>query len=88
MKKLLLLMMPMFLVGLILGSVALAKGGLTVIDGTTMIVELAPGMPGFPTMQATTGPLAPSGGPSLLLPGAALLLGTGVLTYSVLRRGR
>lgn len=88
MKRMLLLMMAMFLVGLFLGSLAMAQGGLTVIDGTTMMVDLAPGAPGFPTMQATTGPLVPSGGPSILLPGAALLLGTGVLTYSVLRRGR
>jgi hypothetical protein len=31
-------------------------------------------------------PLAPSGGPAILLPAAALLLGSGILTYSILRR--
>ena len=31
-------------------------------------------------------PLPPSGGPEILLPAAALLLGSGVLTYAVLRR--
>ncbi len=39
--------------------------------------------------QETTddaGMLAPSGGPDLLLPAAALLLGAGVLSYAVLRR--
>ncbi len=36
----------------------------------------------------TTGPLAQSGGYSILLPAAALLLGAGVLTYTILRRGR
>jgi len=35
----------------------------------------------------TTGaPLPGSGGPSILLPAAALLLGSGVLTYAILRR--
>ncbi len=34
----------------------------------------------------TTGPLPPSGGPAILLPAAALLLGSGILTYAVLRR--
>jgi hypothetical protein len=40
-------------------------------------------------VQETTddaGVLAPSGGPDLLLPAAALLLGAGVLSYAVLRR--
>jgi hypothetical protein len=39
-------------------------------------------------MQETTpaGPLAPTGGPAILLPAAALLLGSGVLTYAILRR--
>jgi hypothetical protein len=30
--------------------------------------------------------LPPSGGPAILLPAAALLLGSGVLTYAILRR--
>jgi hypothetical protein len=79
----LLLTMAMFLVGLFLGSVALAQGT-TMIDGG-FDVAITTNHDGIPL---TTAPLAPSGGPSLLLPGAALLLGTGVLTYSVLRRGR
>jgi hypothetical protein len=44
-----------------------------------------------PTMQGTQGPLAPlppSGGPAILFPAAALLLGAGVLTYAVLSRRR
>ena len=32
------------------------------------------------------GPLAPSGGPAIILPAAALLLGSGILTYAILRR--
>jgi hypothetical protein len=41
------------------------------------------------TPMAETTPmngLAPSGGPAILLPAAALLLGSGVLTYAILRR--
>ena len=38
------------------------------------------------TMMGTQPPLGPTGGPSLLLPAAALLLGSGVLTYAILRR--
>jgi hypothetical protein len=32
------------------------------------------------------GPIPPSGGPAILLPAAALLLGSGILTYAILRR--
>src|SRR5829696_2028500 len=31
-------------------------------------------------------PVPPSGGPAILLPAAALLLGSGILTYAILRR--
>jgi hypothetical protein len=36
--------------------------------------------------QAVGGRLAPTGGPAILLPAAALLLGSGVMTYAILRR--
>jgi hypothetical protein len=42
-----------------------------------------------PTPEAAATPtpgLAPSGGPALALPAAALLLGSGILTYAILRR--
>jgi hypothetical protein len=39
-----------------------------------------------PMAETTPGPLAPSGGMSVLLPAAALVAGAGVLTYAVLRR--
>ena len=41
---------------------------------------------GATPMEETTPALAPSGGPAILLPAAALLLGSGVLTYAILRR--
>jgi hypothetical protein len=86
MKKMLLLTMAMVLVGLFLGSVALAQT--TVMHGTTFFFEDG-GFAVAPTTASTPyGPLAPSGGPSILLPAAALVLGTGVLTYTILRRDR
>jgi hypothetical protein len=33
-----------------------------------------------------TGDIPESGGPAILLPAAALLLGSGILTYAILRR--
>jgi hypothetical protein len=75
MKRLLLLTMAMCLVGLFLGSVALAQD-LTVLHGTTIIRP----------RPLTVADLGPTGGPSLLLAAAALLLGTGVLTHAILRR--
>jgi len=71
MKRAILLATAALLLMLVLAPVALAQG--TTMMGTTM---------------ATTAPggLAPSGGPAILLPAAALLLGSGVLTYAILRR--
>jgi hypothetical protein len=77
MKKMLLLTVAMFLVGLFFGSVALAQGTATGMD-----------LHGAPTIRNPTAvDLAPSGGgPSILLPGAALLLGSGTLIYAIVRR--
>jgi hypothetical protein len=38
------------------------------------------------TVGASPSAVPPSGGPSILLPAAALLLGSGILTYAILRR--
>jgi hypothetical protein len=70
MRRILLLTAATLLVGLLLGSVALAQG-------TEMTATVA---------ETTPGALTPSGGPSILLPAAALLVGAGVLTYAILRR--
>jgi hypothetical protein len=65
---------------LVLTQMALAQDS-TMIDGTTMFgttVQFGGGV---------GGPLVPaSGGPSILLPAVALLLGSGILTYAILRR--
>jgi hypothetical protein len=43
-------------------------------------------MPASPTASPVPGDLDPTGGPAILLPAAALLLGSGILTYAILRR--
>lgn len=54
-------------------------GGSTMMGGQT-------GMMGGSTSAGTGSDLPESGGPAILLPAAALLLGSGILTYAVLRR--
>ena len=77
MKRAIFLATAALLVMLVLAPVALAQG-------TTMMETT---MAGATQMQGTTGgPLPGSGGPAILLPAAALLLGSGILTYAVLRR--
>ncbi len=49
-------------------------------------VALAQETTAMTAAETTPGPLAPSGGISIVLRAAALLMGVGVLTYAVLRR--
>jgi hypothetical protein len=74
MKKAIFLAMAALLAMLILVPMAVAQD-------TTMIMT---------TMETTVppsgGPIPESGGPAILLPAAALLLGSGILTYAILRR--
>ena len=87
MKRAIFLATAALLVMLVLAPVALAQD-------TTMMTEdtQAPGggqtemRTQAPAGERTGKPLPPSGGPEILLPAAALLLGSGVLTYAVLRR--
>ena len=88
MKRAIFLATAALLVMLVLAPVALAQDT-TAMTGQTQ----APGGGGTmgktqaPGGGGTAGkPLPPSGGPEILLPAAALLLGSGVLTYAVLRR--
>ena len=74
MKRILLLTVATLLLGLLLSSAVLAQGT-TEMTAATTAMETTP-----------AGDLAPSGGQSILLPAAALLLGTGVLTYAIFRR--
>ena len=53
---------------------------------TLVLVLMVALAQGTTAMEATGAPLPGRGGPSILLPAAALLLGSGVLTYAILRR--
>jgi len=76
MKRAIFLATAALLLMLVLAPVALAQD--TVMQETVMQTVMQE--------QTTTGPLPESGGPAILLPAAALLLGSGILTYAVLRR--
>ena len=77
MKRAIFLATAALLLMLVLAPVALAQD--TMMQETMMMTEDT-------MMEGTTGPLPESGGPAILLPAAALLLGSGILTYAVLRR--
>jgi hypothetical protein len=77
-KRVVYLAMAALVAMLILVPTAMAQEEMTVMQEETMMME-------------TTQPLPKSGGPaigstSVLLPAAALLLGSGVLAFAVLRR--
>jgi hypothetical protein len=64
------------------GQTAMKAGGQTAMKAGGQTVMAA----GQTAMGAGGQPLPGSGGPAILLPAAALLLGSGVLTYAILRR--
>ena len=73
MKRTIFLATAALLAMLVLMPMALAQDT-TMMMGTTMMTgSPSPGIP-------------ESGGPAILLPAAALLLGSGILTYAILRR--
>jgi hypothetical protein len=63
-------------VSLLVASSALAHGGHGHTGATTVVAS----------ETTAVGTLSASGGPALLLPAVALLLGAGVLSYAVLRQ--
>jgi len=73
MKRAIFLAMAALLAMLILMPMAMGQG-----PGNTTIIT---------NMAGPSGPAIPeSGGPAILLPAASLLLGSGILTYAILRR--
>ena len=72
MKRAIFLATAALLAMLILAPMALAQGT-TILSTHFDYFSPAPNIP-------------PSGGPAIVLPAAALLLGSGILTYAILRR--
>ena len=73
MKRLAVLVVAALLAMMVFAPVGLAQDTM-MMEETTVI------------MEDTGGPLPQSGGPAILLPAAALLLGSGILAFAVLRR--
>jgi hypothetical protein len=95
-KKLLLLVALSTLGTLMFASVASAQSGGNSASASGSVSasgcnpDVAPGCGGdvIYTSSSSASPIAvpPSGGPAILLPAAVLLLGSGILTYAILRR--
>jgi hypothetical protein len=96
MKRAIFLATAALLVMLVLAPVAMAQdtamkaGGQTVMGAGGQTVMGAGGQTVMAGGQTAVGggarPLPGSGGPAILLPAAALLLGSGILTYAIVRR--
>ena len=84
MKRIILLAMVAFMAMLVLAPMAMAQDT-TMMMGTTMMMEDSM-MEMTGSGQMDEGDLPSSGGPAILLPAAALLVGSGILTYAILRR--
>jgi hypothetical protein len=78
MKRVIFLATVALLAMLLFAPVALAQEETTMQEEPTMVEET--------TLGPTGGGIPDTGGPAILLPAAALLLGSGVLTYAILRR--
>ena len=88
MKRIILLAVVALMAMLVLAPTAMAQDTTMMMEDTGMMMEET-GM----TMMEMTGAgqmddddLPTSGGPAILLPAAALLVGSGILTYAILRR--
>jgi hypothetical protein len=101
MKRAVFLATVAFLAMLILVRMALAQGtdvddsaspppaATTMVNGSVVTVGAAAGgggNMGTTMVNGSASPIPSSGGSDILLPAAALLLGSGILTYAVLRR--
>ena len=84
MKRAIFLATAALLLMLVLAPVALAQD--TTMMESSQMMGGSTMMMGGSTMMGGGQPLPGSGGPAILLPAAALLLGSGVLTYAILRR--
>ena len=87
MKRAIFLATVALLAMLLLAPVALAQDTTMMMEDTMMGGQMGTTMMMEETMTTgQAGPIPESGGPAILLPAAALLLGSGILTYAILRR--
>jgi hypothetical protein len=93
MKRIILLAMVAFMAMLVLAPMAMAQDTTMMMEETGMMMEDTGMMMEDTGMMEMTGAgqetddgLPTSGGPAILLPAAALLVGSGILTYAILRR--
>ena len=93
MKRIILLAMVAFMAMLVLAPMAMAQDTTMMMEDTGMMMEETGMMMEDTAMMEMTGAgqetdsgLPTSGGPAILLPAAALLVGSGILTYAILRR--
>ena len=86
MKRAVFLATAALLAMLILAPMAMGQGTTVLGGGTTLYAggDGSPSASGSPSPPLT--PLEDTGGPHILLPAAVLLLGSGILTYAILRR--
>jgi hypothetical protein len=92
-KRAIFLATAALLVMLVLAPMAWTQGGTTMDDKELSRLRTPPNAMDAGGSGSTVGSLSPpltpledTGGPAILLPAAALLLGSGILTYAILRR--
>lgn len=85
MKRLVYLAAAALVAVLLLAPAAFAQGS-TMSSGTMSSAASSSAMSSVSGTGQKGGKLAESGGPAIILPAAALLLGSGILTFAVLRR--
>lgn len=85
MKRIILLAMVAFMAMLVLAPMAMAQDTTMMMEDSAMMMEGSM-MEMTGSGQMDDSDLPESGGPAILLPAAALLVGSGILTYAILRR--
>ena len=86
MKRLILLAVVALMAMLVLAPTAMAQDTTMMMEDTGMTMMEGSMMEMTGSGQMDNDDLPTSGGPAILLPAAALLVGSGILTYAILRR--
>ena len=86
MKRLILLAVVALMAMLVLAPTAMAQDTTMMMEDTGMMMQGTTMMEMTGAGQMDDDDLPTSGGPAILLPAAALLVGSGILTYAILRR--